>query len=287
MVYWFVILLSRLVCMMPFGMRRMFAHGLGLLCWALVPKRRRELAINNIIKSLTVDREEASAIAKASVIRFGRMIMEVLYFPRITRDTVGQISHFSGREHLEKALSCGRGVILATAHSGNWELLGHILALTGFPIVGVAQKQTNEDLNRFINEYRSMSGMHITYKTGVREMIRLLNEGKIIGLLMDQDSDDDGIFVEFFGRPASTAPGAAALARLREAPIVPVFITENGDGTHTVIVRPMIWVERTAQREQDLKVTTQILTSVIEQHIREYPTDWFWLHNRWKHQPQL
>jgi len=190
-----------------------------------------------------------------------------------------------GEEHIVEALSHGRGAILATAHSGNWELMGAALALNGYPIVGVAQRQTNRAMDRFINEYRTITGMHITYKTGIREMISLLGEGKIIGLIMDQDAKQQGIFIEFFGRLASTPSGTAALARMKDAPIMPTFITENADGTHTLIVHPLVWINKTADRDYDLQVTTQQLGRIIEQHIRTYPHEWFWLHNRWKTRP--
>jgi KDO2-lipid IV(A) lauroyltransferase len=141
-------------------------------------------------------------------------------------------------------------------------------------------------MDRFINEYRTMAGMHVTYKTGVREMITMLGKGMIIGLLMDQDAGSNGIFVNFFGRLASTPQGSAALARLKNAPIVPAFITENSDGTHTAILHPIRWVDKTEDRDQDIWRTTNELTQIIENHIRKYPHEWFWLHDRWKTRPK-
>jgi KDO2-lipid IV(A) lauroyltransferase len=259
---------------------------IGALVWPFVPRKRRKMAVDNIIRSLAVTEQQAAAIAKQSAVRFGRMFIEVLRLPRLNRTNINQAVTIQGREHLIEALAHGRGAVLATAHSGNWELLGAALAMNGFPLVGVAQKQTNNEMDRFINEYRTLAGMHVTYKTGVREMIKLLSEGQIIGLIMDQDAGGDGIFIEFFGRSASTPPGAAHLARLKDAPIVPAFITENSDGTHTAILHPPVWVHKTENRNQDILVTTQQLTTMIEAHIRKHPTEWFWLHNRWKHHPK-
>lgn len=285
MLYTFVKLLSRLVCMLPGSVRRGIGNFLGEFCWLIVPRKRRNMAVNNIMCGLGVDKYKAVKMAKSSTTRFGRMFMEVLAMPKLTKTGIEQIVAIKGGENLSAALAQGRGAILATAHSGNWEILGAALAMHGFPLVAVVQKQTNAAMDRFINEYRTLAGMHITYKTGVREMVRLLGEGKIIGLLMDQDAHD-GVFVEFFGRPASTPTGAAALARMKDAPIVPAFITENDDGTHTAIIHQPVWVNKTADREQDIILTIQYLTNIIEQHIRTYPDEWFWLHNRWKHQPE-
>lgn len=285
MQYHLVKCLSSLVCWLPASIRQGLGYLIGSLCWPLVPAKRRNMAINNICRSLGVDEHQAYALAKASAVRFGPMFMEVLCMPRLTRDNIGQVVRLSGQEHLEAALKLGRGAVLATAHSGNWELLGAALAMHGFPLVAVVQRQTNAAMDRFINEYRTKAGMHVTYKQGVREMVKLLGSGKIIGLLMDQDNHSDGVFIEFFSRPASTPQGAAALGRLNNAPIVPAFITANPDGTHTAIIHPHLIVEKTADRDHDIRTTTQQLTRIIENHVRKYPHEWFWLHNRWKTPP--
>jgi Kdo2-lipid IVA lauroyltransferase/acyltransferase len=285
MLYYLVKALSVIIIILPERLRNFIGDVLGALCWPFVSRRRLEMAIGNAASCLGLDRAAAYTLVKQSAVRFGRMFMEVLYFPRLNRDNIHQWVRIVGEEHIVEALSYGRGAILATAHSGNWELLGAALAQYGYPIVGVAQRQTNAEMDRFINEYRTLTGMHITYKTGIREMISLLGQGKIIGLIMDQDAKEQGIFVEFFGRMASTPSGATALARMKDSPIMPTFITRNADGTHTVIVHTLEWVEKTANRDADLTATTQKLCRLIEQHIRTYPHEWFWLHNRWKTRP--
>ncbi|MCX7780152.1 MAG: lysophospholipid acyltransferase family protein [Negativicutes bacterium] len=285
MQYKLVKTLSYIACRAPNAFNNLFAAFLGRLSWAVAPGWRKKMAVNNIVEGLRLDQMQATAIAKASVIRFGRMFIEVLRVPLLTKENIREVVAVEGSEHLAAALSQGRGVILATAHTGNWELLGAALALYGFPLVAVVKKQRNGAMDRFINEYRRLAGMHVTYNTGVREMIRLLNEGRIIGLLMDQDAHANGVFVNFLGRPASTPAGAAALARLNNAPIVSAFIKENGDGTHTAILHPPFFIDKTADRERDIRQTTQYLVTVLEKHIRSYPQEWFWLHNRWKTRP--
>ncbi|MDF2572108.1 MAG: lpxL 1, partial [Sporomusa sp.] len=264
MQYHLVKWLSSLICLLPASFRQGLGRLIGNLCWPFVPVKRRKMAIDNICSSLGVDEHQAYALAKASAVRFGPMFMEVLCMPRLTKDNIGQVVKLNGHEHLEAALKLGRGAVLATAHSGNWELLGAALAMHGFPLVAVVQRQTNHAMDTFINEYRTKAGMHVTYKQGVREMVKLLCSGKIIGLLMDQDNHRDGVFVEFFSRSASTPQGAAALGRLNNAPIVPAFITTNPDGTHTAIIHPHLTVEKTADRDYDIRTTTQCLTKIIE-----------------------
>ena len=286
MLYWIVKTIGRLLRLLPLSWALRLGRGLGCLCWPLVPHRRREMAVNNIMFSLGVDRAEALDLVRRSAVRFGPLFIELLRLPLLNRDNIRQRVRFQNEHYLWDAVKHGRGVILATAHSGNWEMLGATLALYGFPIIGIAQRQTNEDMDRLINEYRTSTGMPIVYKQGVRDMVKLLGEGKIVGLLMDQDNLSDGVFVEFFGRPASTPQGAAALARLKGSPIVPVFISSRDDGSHLAIAHPAVWLEKTADREQDIFMTTQQLTRIVEDHIREHPAEWFWLHNRWKTKPQ-
>ena len=285
MLYKFVKIMSSIISMLPRFVWQGIGNMLGEICWILVPSKRKDMAIENIMCGLSLDRSQAYQIAKKSTTRFGKMFMEVLDMPKLNKDNITQYVHIEHPEYLKEALSYGKGVVLATAHSGNWELLGASLAMYGFPLVAVVQKQTNGDMDKFINENRTRAGMHVTYKTGVREMVRMLGEGQVIGLLMDQDAHSDGIMVDFFGRLASTPQGAAALARMKDAPIVSAFITENGDGKHEVILHPPVWVQKTSSREEDLRLMTQQLAHVTEQHIRNTPHEWFWLHNRWKSTP--
>jgi KDO2-lipid IV(A) lauroyltransferase len=285
MLYCLVKIISRLVCHMPQSLRRNLGLLIGRLCWPLVPAKRRRMSINNISRAFGMPEEQAAAVAKASGVRFGPMFMEVLHMPRLNKENINQYVTLEGSEHLEAALARGRGAVLATAHSGNWEILGASLAMHGFPLVAVVQRQTNAAMDQFINEYRTKAGMHVTYKQGVREMVKLMGDGKIVGLLMDQDNHSSGVFVEFFGRLASTPQGAAALARINDAPIVPAFITENPDGSHRAIIHPPVFVEKTDDRTEDIRHTTQMLTAIVEAHIRQHPEEWFWLHNRWKTAP--
>ena len=282
MLYYIMKIFSRMCCLLPKSFCLYLGELLGQLTWLLVPARRKRMAIDNVKKCLALTEDEAARIAKKSWTRFGYMIIEVLRFP-VMKNHMTDYVRIEGREHMEKALKLGRGGIIATAHSGNWELLGGALALSGFPIVGVAQKQKNNAMDRFINEYRALIGMHITYKSGVREMFTMLAEGWVIGLLMDQDTNPrDGIILPFFGRDTACVQGPAVLARFKDAPILPIFISRQSDGKHLLKIYEPVFVEKTNDKHADIKQTTAILNRLIETHIREYPEEWFWLHDRWK-----
>lgn len=286
MTYHFVRLFASLINALPLSCRLGVGDLIGNIGWRLLPRRRRLMMITNIKLGLSAGAEEAVAIAKACTTRFGRMMVEVFFQGKFNRNSVNQRVTFRGREHLDAALAEGKGVILATAHTGNWEMLATVLALNGYPLAAIAQKQHNNHMDRFINEQRQAPGTEIVYRSEVRDIVRLLDRGKIIGLLMDQDAHHKGVFVPFLGRPASTPQGPAAIARLRGAPIVPAFISEVSPGQHEVIIHPVMRVEKTGDRDADIFDMTARLTQIIENHVRQHPTEWFWLHDRWKTQPK-
>ena len=284
MQYQLIKALSRAVCRCP--VLGLPLSGLvGQVAYRVVNKRRRRTAEDSIRRGLAVDGVAARRIFKRSMTRFGPMFVEVLSLPRLCRQGVNGAVRFAGEENLADALAEGKGVVLATAHTGNWELQGAALAQSGFPMAVVVQRQKNTAMDRFINEYRTLAGMRIIYKHQILEMARALKSGQVLGLLMDQDAHKDGVFVDFFGRPASTPGGAAVLARLTGAPIVPSFITAHGYWRHTVIVYPPLHVQKTADKEADIRRVTQRLTKIIETHVRQYPEEWFWAHYRWKTPP--
>jgi KDO2-lipid IV(A) lauroyltransferase len=285
MQYYIVKLICRLLCLLPAGARNRIGDLIGEALWPLVPRKRREMAVANVMASLGLDTQAALAIVKRSSVRFGRMFMEILAVPKMTKENIDTFVTLRGREYFDQAFAHGKGVIIAAAHSGNWELIGPALALYGYPLVGVAQRQTNAAMDKLINEIRTSTGMHITYKSGVREMIAFLSEGKAIGLIMDQDAREQGVFAEFFGRIASTPQGPAALSRMKGSMIVPTFITANADGTHTIIFHQPLATEKTDDRDRDFLVITRKLNAILEDHIRAHPHEWFWLHNRWKTKP--
>ena len=282
MTYYIVRLLSRVACLLPGRFCDFLGRALALALWPFLPARRKKLAASQVAMCLGTDERESERIAKESAVRFGPMLFEVLRFPVIMRRMADYVE-IEGAEYMKAVLSQGKGAVFATAHTGNWELMGGALALAGFPLIGVAMRQRDAAMDRFINEYRRLVGMHIIYKNDVREMFRMMKEGWIVGLLADQDtSRHDGIVLDFFGQPTNCVPGPAAMARSAGIGIVPGYITRKKDGTHKIIFHAPVEVPRTKDKRADIRVAQQAVNRVLEQHIREHPEEWFWLHDRWK-----
>ena len=281
--YWAVKLLSHFVCLLPHRAAMMIGAGLTRLLWPFIPARRKRLAQTQIERCLHVSPAEAARIARESTLRFGPMLMEVLRFPVLRRHIEDYVTITGALDTMRASLAQGKGAIIATSHSGNWELMGGALALAGLPIVGVAKRQSAAGMDRFINEYRVLVGMHVTYRSSVREMFRMIDQGWIIGLLSDQDpSRRDGVVVDFFGQETNAFTGAAAIARRCEVPIFPVFMHRRADGHHELTIEEPLYVEKTDDRAADVLRVTQEISAHIEAWIRRYPSEWFWLHDRWK-----
>ncbi|MCD2435207.1 lysophospholipid acyltransferase family protein [Acidaminococcus sp. NSJ-142] len=277
--------ISWLVCHQPHCLNRALAWLLGHLGWYVVPKWRRYMAKENIKDCLGVGDAEAEAIAKESVTRFGRMLIEVLRYPLLTKDNFRNIVHFEGLENLEKAYAENKGICMATAHYGNWEMLGASMALLGYPILSITRKQNNGAMDRFINDYRRMVGQHVTYNHGGNSMLaigRYLKEKHLVGILYDQDSAHTGEHLLFFGKPSRVPDGAAHLSRIFGAPIVPLFMHNNPDGTLTARIYPALHTPKTADRDADVSGIMKELMVIAEREIKLDPAMWFWVHDRWK-----
>ena len=204
MSYWIAKIFSKFACLIPWQICRFIGWLLGQMSWLFIPMKRKRMACENIMRCLQVDKSESECIAKASWVQFGAMLFEVLRFP-VLKDTMKTHVEVEGLEYLTneiKSENGGKGAVIATSHSDNWELMGGAFAQYGISLVGVAKKQKSSGADKFINEYRTLIGMHITYRSGVREMYKMLGEGWFIGLIMDQDTGrQDGTVVKFFNEP--------------------------------------------------------------------------------------
>lgn len=270
------------LCLLPSWLRLRIGKAMGALAFPFVPRWRKLMAIDNVMQCLCVERLEAEQIVKDSIKRFGTMFVNVLCFSKLTKDTLHKTVTLEGEEYLQQAISKNKGVVSITAHFGNWELLSHTIATLGYPVASVAKKQNNVIMDSLINEYRTISGAHVTYKTSVMEMVHMLSDGYCLGLLMDQDGGHDGVEVEFLGRKSSVPRGPAILARVKECPVVPLLIFDHPDGTYTVRIYPEIPMLKTKNKHEDTLTNTRAMMKFFEEKIHQSPEMWFWLHNRWK-----
>ena len=209
--------------------------------------------------------------------------------PSHSGDSVSQLSRivtFEGGEYIARALAEGNGAIILTGHFGNWELLAASIVAEGYTLRPLARRLRSKRLNALLNAYRERAGYTgIDRDGGIRGALRCLKQNELLGILADVDTKIDGVFVDFFGRPAYTPYSPVAIALKTRAPILPTFIIRQPDDSHRVIVEPPLALEQSGDKQHDFVVNTQKFTKVIESYVRLYPEQWVWMHERWKTQP--
>ena len=226
--------------------------------------------------------------ARAVYAHFGQTLLDILWMAEQPRERLLGLIVEEGRENADGVRAAGRGVVYVTGHFGNWEFYGVAFGWLGEPVGVVARPLDNPALEARLTAVRTRSGNTVISKRrALPDILRLLRQGAGVAILVDQNvQEQDGIFVEFFGRPAATTTVAAALAVKTGCALLPVHCEALPDGRYKFVYgRPLEWTT-TGNRQDDIARLTQALTTVIEGWVRERPEQWLWMHRRWKTQPR-
>lgn len=251
-------------------------------------RRHRKIALINITKALPeLSKEEDENTIRECYRWFGMYLFDLLHSIRGYDAEFLEKCEYEGLENLASAYAKNKGVLLFTAHYGAWEVNAQANSYKGFPLNVIARKLDNPHLQKLLTKFRTSTGTGvIDKKDGFRPMLRTLKEGKGIAILIDQNvTSEDRIFVDFFGRPASTTPALALLKLKIDADIIPCFATPLPDGRYHFRYDPVVQVDLTGDRKEDIFRITQACTKIIEDEIRRQPQYWLWMHRRWKTQP--
>ena len=270
--------------LIPLKVGLAIADLLGSLAFYAVVKYRR-ITIENlksVFGGIKTDREIEN-IAKSVFKNLARNAAELINFPKLNKSNIDEFVVIRNRERLDKAFEGGCGVIVLTAHLGNWELVGVTLRLKDYPGVVIVKRIYFYKYDKFLNSMRKVHDVNVIYRDeSPKKMLKVLKANHIVGILADQDVDSvQGVFVNFLGRQAYTPLGPVALARASGAKLVPVFIVREG-GRHNLIVEEPVELTDTGNREADLICNTQKWSDVVESYIKKYPEQWVWMHRRWK-----
>jgi KDO2-lipid IV(A) lauroyltransferase len=218
---------------------------------------------------------------------FGRMLADFAHFPCWNRENIERLIIYDGFENYARAQSEGRGVLFLTAHFGNWELGSFAHAVYGYPCHFVVRELDNPLVDALINRYRCLSGGRAIEKGDfARQVLRAFSQGEAVGILMDQNmTAAEGVFVDFFGRPACTTTGPARVARKAGVPIVlGLVIWDAKLKKYRLRFDPIRWLRR-EDPEEEILANTANFTRLIEEYVRRYPEQWLWVHRRWKTRP--
>jgi Kdo2-lipid IVA lauroyltransferase/acyltransferase len=247
-----------------------------------IPKLRR-VALQNLsfaMPELAASQHER--IVDGVFESLSRLLVALARFPCIDRSNVSQWIGYDGLEHYQSAKSEGRGVLIATAHLGNWELSAFAHALMTEPMHVMVRPLDNPLIDRLVERRRMLSGNRLIDKRdAARAVMKALRNNQAVGILIDQNtSADEGVFVDFFGKLACANSGFVKLAYRSQAPVIPGFALWDKK-TRRHILRFYPRVEMTGDLERD----TQQLHSTLEDIIRAHPDQWMWIHRRWKMRP--
>jgi Kdo2-lipid IVA lauroyltransferase/acyltransferase len=267
-----------------------FARTLAVILYR-VDKRHRKIGIENLKAAFGDEYTEADRdrIIRGVYLHFATMLMEILHIPRklhptTWRDRITLVGHEKVLDRLLK----GGSLILLTGHFGNWEMAGYLFGVFGFPPNSVARPLDNPYLDRYLKTFRERTGQKmIAKKGGYDEILEVFRTGGVLGFLADQDAGERGMFVDFFGRPASTHKAIALMAIEHQTPVAVGYARRIGPGFRyevgcTELFEPEEWTGTA----DDARLLTQRYTSALEAIIRKDPEQYLWLHRRWKHQPK-
>ncbi len=256
---------------------------------SILLRQRRRLVFRNLEQTFPdLPESERNRIAKECWKHYGRLILDYLKTRKMTLEETAHRFDLINREGFEQAISRGKGVLLLSAHFGNWETGATLLRMFGQPITTVARPLDNEFLERDLAQSRLQSGVELVpRREAARPLMRALANRRIVVLLADQSvHPSEGIVVPFLGRPAWTTPAPARFALRFGAPIQLVFCLPSGVD-HTIIeFEETIYVDQLPEEERTVAAITERINDLISVHIRRNPEYWLWMHDRWKGSPE-
>jgi KDO2-lipid IV(A) lauroyltransferase len=276
---------SFFINLLPEGFALWMGRQLGSLGYYL-DWEHRKVALQNL--SLAFGQEKSTSeirtIAKRTFQNLGMMAIEFFRIPGMNTETFKKKVSVEGLDEALKLLEKKKGGLLLVGHFGNWELMGFMSKMIGNPILVIAKPIKQERIDRWITGIRKVAGLEmIPPENASRKVIRALSENRVIGILIDQRAKRSrGVWADFFGRKAPTAPGLAVLALKTGAPVVPVFMVRNGFQKHRLIIKEPLELIHTGDFEKDVAANTQLFNQTLESMVRQYPDQWFWLHRRWE-----
>jgi Kdo2-lipid IVA lauroyltransferase/acyltransferase len=264
----------------------------GALAWLVfhVDKRHRAVARDNLRHAFPgrYNDVQLDDLVRAVYRHFCVMLIDIVHMPR-------KLNPHNWRRHMEipqitlvvDCLLSGRPLLLTTGHFGNWEIGGYTLALLGFPTHAIARPLDNPYVDEYLRRFREGTGQRILAKKGDFDQLQaILARGGVLATLADQDAGGRGLFVDYFGRLASTHKAVALLALEYQTPLLVLGVPRlSGELRHELQVADVIRPEGYQGRPDAVRAITQRYTSALEQIVRTAPDQYFWLHRRWKHRP--
>lgn len=299
-VYLLIRFIVCLIQLLSYETAKKLARGLA---WFLhfLDKRHRQVADENLRHAYgdAMTPAQRNALVRSTYTHFCTLLIELVHLTRrLHASNWKRYAELVGGKGILEALLSDRPVLIVTGHYGNWEIAGYALGLFGFHTYAIARTLDNPYLEDYLRAFRERTGQRILAKKGDFDQIQqVLASGGVLATLGDQDAGERGLYVNFFGRPASTHKAVALLAMEYNVKMLVIGVprlanVQVGDQwmdspeRYRVILADCIDPEEYRGRTDAVKAITQRYTAALEKVIRIAPEQYFWLHRRWKHQPQ-
>jgi Kdo2-lipid IVA lauroyltransferase/acyltransferase len=274
--------------LLPRSWARLFGSGAGRLAYSSLGRLRRVGVRNLQLAFPEMPPSERDRLLRLEYRNLGWLLAE---FCQMSSYSLGEASSFiryDGLEHYLNARDRGQGVLVLTGHLGAWELSSFYHSLAGYPMGMVIRRLDNPLVDRFVNRIRCQHGNRVLHKDDfARGLLGAMRAGETVGILMDTNmTPPQGLFVPFFGVPACTASGLARVALKTGAAVLPGFLLwEESERQYVLRFGPELALAATGDAEADTADNTARFTAVLEGAIRQYPSQWLWMHRRWKTRP--
>ncbi|MCU1231949.1 MAG: Lipid biosynthesis lauroyl acyltransferase [Acidobacteria bacterium] len=263
---------------------RALGRFLGAIAW-YVARRERLKALRHLAIAFPEQSDrERRALARRMFAHLGMTLLELTWIPNVNSINRGETTVVEGLDKVLEIIDAGRGVIIFTAHCGNWEWLSYITGTFGRPVSVLQRERDEPAMNRYITELRAKAGVKTIDRgsaTAARDMINAIRRGGILAFVLDQNIRTESVKVPFFGRPALTPIGPVSFAIRTEATISVAFIERRDDGKQYARFEEPIHLKRS---DDPIEVAARI-TGRIEEQIRRVPEQWVWMHDRWRERP--
>lgn len=275
---------------LPLETSMRFGKAVGRFLAKRFPKLQSAARRNLEIALPELSAEEKEKIVRGTFESLGRHLGFVSHFRKFKHEDIRNLIEVVGKEeHFDKAFATGRGVLFFTGHFGSWEVFNLLAPAFGYGMNILVRRIDNSLVENFVDKMRTRFGSVTLDKTkSARKMFRVLENGEILGILADLNAQEkEGVFVDFFGVPASTTTSIAKLALKTGAVMLPAFaVWEESKNKYVVYLEPPIEYEKTENPDKDIKNLTQKITKMVEKYVRKYPEQWLWIHKRWNTRPK-
>ncbi len=274
---------------MSWRMAYSFARGVARFAWFIRLYHQTVFKNLNLAFEEEKSQEELKRIAKEVYYNLTKYSVELLRCYRLSQETIDSMFTIEGRENLDRALAKGKGVMTISGHLGNFMLMGTKLVQEGYPFGVLYREVRDKKVAQLIKNMQRRVNVHsipaLPAHRAVKESLRWLRKNTILFLQQDRNffEDKGAIWVDFFGQPAATAPGTVILAKRSGATLLPMFIVrKKGNKGYTIVIDFPVELELTGDKEKDILVNTQKFTDIIEDYVRKYPSQYFWIYKRWR-----